>query len=88
MFICLFTLKLYTDDIQVEKIISIISVFILYGGIRLLGVLKMCIVRINSYKKNSFVINVILNELKKEIMIIIQIILFIKNLSTVIVISK
>lgn len=65
LFICLFTLKLYTDDIQVEKIISIISV-LAYGGIRLLGVLKMCIVRINSYKKNSFVINVILNELKKR----------------------
>ncbi len=65
LFICLFTLKLYIDDVQVEKIISIISV-LAYGGIRLVGVLKMCIVRINSYKKNSFVINVILEELKKR----------------------
>jgi len=51
---------------QVEKIISIISV-LAYGGLRLLGILKMCIVRINNYKKNSFVINVILNELQKRI---------------------
>ena len=65
LFICLFTLKLYIGDVQVEKIISIISV-LAYGGIRLVGVLKMCIVRINSYKKNSFVINVILEELKKR----------------------
>ena len=65
LFICLFTLKLYIGDVQVEKIISIISV-LAYGGIRLVGVLKMCIGRINSYKKNSFVINVILEELKKR----------------------
>jgi len=66
LFICLFTIKLHSDDMQVEKIISIISV-LAYGGLRLLGILKMCIVRINNYKKNSFVINVILNELQKRI---------------------
>ena len=65
LFICLLTVKLNKSGISPEKIISIISV-LAYGGLRLIGTLKLSLVQINSYKTNSFVTSVILDELRKE----------------------
>ena len=65
LFICLFTVKLNMSGISPEKIVSIISV-LAYGGLRLIGTLKLSLVQINSYKTNSFVTGVILEELRKK----------------------
>ncbi len=65
LFICLFTISLHKSGMSVEKIISIISV-LAYGGLRLIATLKLSITQINAYKKNSFVINVVLLELRKK----------------------
>ena len=65
LFICLFAMKLNNSGISSEKIISIISV-LAYGGIRLIGTLKLSLVQINSYKTNSFITSVVLEELRKK----------------------
>ena len=65
LFVCLLTVKLNKSGISPEKIISIISV-LAYGGLRLIGTIKLSLVQINSYKTNSFVTSVILEELRKK----------------------
>jgi len=65
LFICFFTVKLNKSGISPEKIISIISV-LAYGGLRLIGTLKLSLVQMNNYKTNSFVTSVILEELRKK----------------------
>ncbi len=64
-FICLFAVKLDNSGLTEEKIISTISV-LAYGGLRLVGALKLSIIQLNSYKTNSFVIGTILEELKTK----------------------
>ena len=64
-FICLFSLQLYSSGIASEKLLAIISV-LAYGGIRLIAILKISMTHFNNYKSNTYVISVILNELKKK----------------------
>ncbi|WP_415284861.1 ATP-binding cassette domain-containing protein [Candidatus Pelagibacter sp. Uisw_130] len=66
IFICLFTLRLHNSGLSVEKIISIIGV-LAYGGLRLIAVIKGCLIQFNGYKTHSFVISVVLNELRKRV---------------------
>ena len=65
VFVCLFTVKLHNSGLSVAKIISIIGV-LTYGGMRLIALIKGCLIQFNGYKTDSFVISVVLNELVKK----------------------